>query len=44
MRAIAGYVQDSRNKRWVVVFLINDAKARQGKPAIDALLEWVAEH
>ncbi len=44
VRAIAGYVQDSRNKRWVVVFLINDAKARQGKPAIDALLEWVAEH
>ena len=43
VRAIAGYVQDSRNKRWVVVFLINDAKARQGKPAIDALLEWVAE-
>ena len=43
VRAIAGYVQDSRNKRWVVVVLINDAKARQGKPAIDALLEWVAE-
>ena len=44
VRAIAGYVQDSRDKRWVVVVLINDAKARQGKPAIDALLEWVAEH
>ena len=43
VRAIAGYVQDSRDKRWVVVFLINDAKSRLGKPAIDALLKWVAE-
>jgi D-alanyl-D-alanine carboxypeptidase/D-alanyl-D-alanine-endopeptidase (penicillin-binding protein 4) len=44
VRSIAGYVQDSRNKRWVVVVLINDAKSRLGKPAIDALLNWVAEH
>ena len=44
VRAIAGYVLDNSKRRWVVVFLINDAKARQGKPAIDALLEWVAEH
>ena len=43
VRAIAGYVQDSNDKRWVVVFLINDAKSRQGKPAMDALLRWVAE-
>ncbi|MFT3849276.1 MAG: D-alanyl-D-alanine carboxypeptidase/D-alanyl-D-alanine-endopeptidase [Propionivibrio sp.] len=43
VRAIAGYVQDSSDKRWVVVFLINDAKSRQGKPAMDALLRWVAE-
>ena len=43
VRAIAGYVQDSRDRRWVVVFLINDAKSRLGKPAIDALLKWVAE-
>lgn len=43
VRAIAGYVQDSRNKRWVVVFLINDARSRLGKPAMDALLNWVAE-
>jgi D-alanyl-D-alanine carboxypeptidase/D-alanyl-D-alanine-endopeptidase (penicillin-binding protein 4) len=43
VRAIAGYVLDSNDKRWVVVFLINDARARLGKPAMDALLRWVAE-
>lgn len=43
VRAIAGYVLDSSGKRWVVVFLINDQKSRQGKPAMDALLRWVAE-
>ena len=44
VRAIAGYVQDSRDQRWVVVFLINDANFRAGKPAMDSLLRWVAEH
>ena len=43
VRAIAGYAQDRHDKRWVVVFLINDPKSRLGKPAIDALLQWVAE-
>ncbi len=43
VRALAGYVLDASGKRWVVVFLINDAKSRLGKPAIDALLRWVAE-
>ena len=43
VRAIAGYTLDSRDKRWVVVFLINDPKSRLGKPAMDALLRWVAE-
>ncbi|MEI7429935.1 MAG: D-alanyl-D-alanine carboxypeptidase/D-alanyl-D-alanine-endopeptidase, partial [Betaproteobacteria bacterium] len=44
VRAIAGYALDSNDQRWVVVFLINDPKSRQGKPAMDALLRWVAEH
>jgi D-alanyl-D-alanine carboxypeptidase/D-alanyl-D-alanine-endopeptidase (penicillin-binding protein 4) len=44
VRAIAGYVLDSNDKRWVVVCLINDPKSRLGKPAMDALLRWVAEH
>ena len=43
VRAIAGYVLDKNDKRWVVVFLINDAKSQHGKPAMDALLRWVAE-
>ena len=43
VRAIAGYVLDSSDKRWVVVFLINDPKSRLGKPAMDELLRWVAE-
>jgi D-alanyl-D-alanine carboxypeptidase/D-alanyl-D-alanine-endopeptidase (penicillin-binding protein 4) len=44
VRAIAGYVQDSGDRRWIVVFLINDPRSRLGKPAMDALLGWVAEH
>lgn len=43
VRAIAGYLLDASGKRWVVVCLINDPRARNGKPAIDALLRWVAE-
>lgn len=43
VRAIAGYVLDSNGKRWVVVCLINDPRAKHGKPAMDALLRWVAE-
>ncbi len=43
VRAIAGYVLDASGKRWVVVCLINDPRARLGKPAIDALLRSVAE-
>ena len=43
VRAIAGYTLDSHDKRWVVVVLINDPKSQLGKPAIDALLKWVAE-
>ena len=43
VRAIAGYVLDNSNRRWVVVFLINDPHSRLGKPAMDALLRWVAE-
>ncbi len=43
VRALAGYVIDEHNRYWVVVVLINDAKARAGRPAMDALLRWVAE-
>ena len=43
VRAIAGYVLDTSGKRWVVVCLINDPRAKLGKPAMDALLRWVAD-
>ena len=43
VRALAGYVLDNSNHRWVVVIIINDPKSRQGKPAMDALLRWVAD-
>ncbi len=42
VRAIAGYVLDAGGRRWVVVCLINGPRAREGKPAMDALLRWVA--
>ncbi|WP_300319726.1 D-alanyl-D-alanine carboxypeptidase/D-alanyl-D-alanine-endopeptidase [Accumulibacter sp.] len=42
VRAIAGYLLDNSGKRWIVVGLINDANARLGKPALDALLLWVS--
>ncbi len=43
VRAIAGYLLDDSGNRWIVVCLLNDPKARLGKPAIDALLLWVAK-
>ncbi|MBL8425136.1 MAG: D-alanyl-D-alanine carboxypeptidase, partial [Candidatus Accumulibacter phosphatis] len=43
VRAIAGYALDNSGRRWIVVCLINDPKARLGKPAIDALLLWVTK-
>jgi len=43
VRTIAGYALDGKERRWIVVCLINDPKARLGKPAIDALLLWLAK-
>ncbi len=42
VRALAGYVLDSQNRRWILVFLINDAKSTAGKLAMDAMLRWIA--
>lgn len=41
--AIAGYVLDNKNRRYVVVFIANHLQAASAKPAIDALLEWLYE-
>ena len=40
--AVAGYVRDAQGKDWVVVATINDNNSKQGRPALDALIEWVA--
>lgn len=40
-RSIAGYALDSRGRRWIIVFMINDPKSGAGGPAMDALVEWI---
>ena len=42
-RTLAGYVLDRRGQRRVVVLFINHANAAAGRPAQDALLQWVYE-
>ena len=43
VRAISGYVMDTRGRMLVVVFLINHPGARNAQVAQDALLEWVQD-
>ena len=43
VKTLAGYVRSRSGKEWVVVFMINDANARNGKAAQDALIEWVQQ-
>jgi D-alanyl-D-alanine carboxypeptidase/D-alanyl-D-alanine-endopeptidase (penicillin-binding protein 4) len=38
---LAGYLLGQHGQRYVVVFMVNHAKAALTKPAQDALLEWV---
>lgn len=40
--AVAGYVRDVFDKTWVVVGMINDPNAAKARPALDALIDWVA--
>jgi serine-type D-Ala-D-Ala carboxypeptidase/endopeptidase (penicillin-binding protein 4) len=42
--AIAGYVLDAKNRRNVVVMIVNHAKAPASKKAQDALINWVYTH
>lgn len=39
--AVSGYVLSKDGKRYVMVFMINHAKAAQTKAAQDALIDWV---
>jgi len=40
--ALAGYVPDSTGRTWIVVAIVNDDQAMKARPAIDALVAWVA--
>lgn len=40
--ALAGLVPDRQGRRWVFVAMINDEAASRGRPALDALVDWVA--
>jgi serine-type D-Ala-D-Ala carboxypeptidase/endopeptidase (penicillin-binding protein 4) len=40
--ALAGTVRDTRGDTWVVAAFINHDDAAKGRPALDALIEWVA--
>ncbi len=40
--AVAGYVRDIRDQTWIVVAIVNHDAASRAKPALDALIDWVA--
>jgi serine-type D-Ala-D-Ala carboxypeptidase/endopeptidase (penicillin-binding protein 4) len=40
--ALAGTVRDTRGDTWIVAAFINHNDAAKGRPALDALIEWVA--
>jgi len=41
--ALAGYVQSSSDKRYLLVAIVNHAQAAVARPALDALVRWVAQ-
>ena len=43
VKTAAGYALDSQGRRHAVTFLINHPRAALGGPAIDALLQWIAQ-
>ncbi len=43
VKTAAGYALDAQGRRMAVTFLINDPRAAAGGPAIDALINWVAQ-
>jgi len=40
--ALAGYVRDDRGRWWVLAAMVNHERAAAGRPALDALVDWVA--
>lgn len=43
-RALAGYVRARSGKVYAVTAIVNHADAAKGRSALDALIEWVAQH
>lgn len=43
-RALAGYVRARSGKVYAVSAMVNHPQAALGRPALDALIEWVARH
>ena len=43
VKTAAGYALDAQGRRMAVTFFINDPRAAAGGPAIDALINWVAQ-
>jgi len=41
-RALAGYVRAQSGKVYAVTIIVTHAEAAKGRPALDALIEWVA--
>ncbi len=42
-RALAGFVDGRSGQRYVLVAFINHANADNGRPVMDALVDWVAQ-
>ena len=40
--ALAGYVPDARGRVWIMAAMINHDNAAKARPALDALVDWVA--
>jgi D-alanyl-D-alanine carboxypeptidase, serine-type, PBP4 family len=40
VQAMAGYVIDRDNRRWIAVMIVNHPNANAAQPALDALAEW----
>jgi len=42
VNAIAGFVQGRQQKRYILVAILNDPKAREGAAVLEGLIQWVA--
>ena len=43
-RALAGYVHGASGKMYAVALMVNDADPVLGRPALDAMVEWLARY